>query len=125
MLPCHVMLYSYNIHNMLLLSLHIYDMLFLSCVHVSRVLIVRLVFTTAFTYSLHFLREHQTSMGRGDLTSSRQGQDKRGRRRSAAILPNELSRENAGNMWQTYGNMWQHVTTCGNMCALKTTYGNM
>ena len=30
--------------------------------------------------------------------ASRRGRDKRGRRRGAAIPPNELSRENVGNM---------------------------
>ena len=41
------------------------------------------------------------------LTASRRGQDKRGRRRrSAAIPPDELSRENAGNMWR---NIWQNA----------------
>ena len=54
------------------------------------------------------------------LTASRQGQDKRGRRRSAAIPPNELPWENVNNMWQTIANygtaatcdkMWQSVAT--------------
>ena len=42
--------------------------------------------------------------------ASRQGRDTGGRRRSAAIPPHELSRENVGSIWQNasnYGNMWQ------------------
>ena len=56
------------------------------------------------------------------LPASRRGQDKWGRRRSAAIPPNEVSRENVGNMWATCG---QHMATYGHMCALKTTHDNM
>ena len=75
--------------------------------------------------------------GNQTLTASRRGQDRRSRRRSAAIPPNELSRENVGNMWQhmathvaacdnTWRHMWQrNMSTCGNMCACKTNYGNM
>ena len=47
------------------------------------------------------------------VTDSRRGQEKRGRRRSDAIPPNQLSWENVGKTQQT-------MTTCGNMCALKT-----
>ena len=66
-------------------------------------------------------------------TASRRGQDERGRRRSATIPPNELSRENVGQVAKC-GNMLQHVSnckmlqtvaTCGNVCALKTDYGKM
>ena len=34
------------------------------------------------------------------MTASGRGQDKRGRRRSAAIPPDEFSRENVDNMWR-------------------------
>ena len=49
------------------------------------------------------------------LTASRQGQDKRGRRRSAAIPPYEFS----WLSWDNVGKIWKCITTCGNMCALK------
>ena len=57
-----------------------------------------------------------------NLKASKRGQDKRGRRRSAAIPPNELSQEKVGKMWQhiaTYGNK------CANVCARKTNYCKM
>ena len=38
----------------------------------------------------------------------------RGRRRSATVPPNEMSRGHVGKTWQT-------MTTCGNTCALKQT----
>ena len=54
-----------------------------------------------------------------ELTASRRGQDKRGRHRSAAIPPNELSWENVGKVWQSvakYGKAWQqHVATCAHL----------
>ena len=49
------------------------------------------------------------------LTASRQGQDKRGRHGSAAIPPNQLPRENVGDVWQhisNAGNTLQRVATC-------------
>ena len=45
------------------------------------------------------------------LTASRRGQDKRGRRRSAAILPNELSWGKCGRNGATCGDMWQNAAT--------------
>ena len=39
------------------------------------------------------------------LKASRRGQDKRGRRRSDAIPPNELS-------WEKVDQIWQNVATC-------------
>ena len=45
------------------------------------------------------------------VKASKRGQDKRDRRRSAAIPANELSWENV----RKCSNLLQHVTTCGNM----------
>ena len=42
------------------------------------------------------------------VNPSRRGQDKRGRPRSDAVHPNQLSWENAGKMWQP-------MTTCGKL----------
>ena len=59
------------------------------------------------------------------IDSFQTGKDKRGRRRSVALPPSELSWEDVGNMWQNMarcGNMRQHMTKCGNMCALRTMY---
>ena len=50
--------------------------------------------------------------------ASRRGRDKRGRRRSAAIPPNELSRGNVGNARRhiaTCGKLSQHVATCAHL----------
>ena len=44
------------------------------------------------------------------LKASGRGRDKLGRCRSAAIPPSELSREDAGQMWQA-DKMWQHMRT--------------
>ena len=44
-----------------------------------------------------------------------------GRRRSATVPPEQLSWQNV----TTYSKMWQHMSTCGNLRALKATYGNM
>ena len=46
------------------------------------------------------------------LTASRRARDRRGRRRSAAIPPNQ--------MWTKRCNISQDLTKCGNICALKT-----
>ena len=70
----------------------------------------------------------KSRVSRSLLTASRRGQDKRGRRRSAAIPPNQLSGENVGKMLQdltTCDNMWQHMTNGGNTSALKATHGKM
>ena len=58
-----------------------------------------------------------------ELTASGRGQDKRCRRRSAAIPRNRLSWGTVGKMWQHIaicGKLWQNMATCGNMCALTT-----
>ena len=56
------------------------------------------------------------------LAASRWGQDKRGRRRSATIPPNQLSRENVSNILHNVvkcDEILQNVSKCGNLCALK------
>ena len=67
---------------------------------------------------MHLYTSHRITLHSVLLTASRQGQDKRGRRGSAAIPPNELSRENVCSTLQ-------NVASCGNVCALKSKYGNM